>query len=510
MSFLAENESLTPLVASYLLNVEKIRVMPTLNGKSVLRIQPPLNVRLENCTRLIQALDHVGKIIQAGRTDLLVGHLLSENKIIELKSANKTKAEPNNHIQPSEDPREGRFAFLVHLLHEQSYADFDSSLQVLNKKQLAELSYRWNGIAKPAVIGSTRITSLTGEQAYGEFIVIQRTAEQLLALDPKESVAELVEATNLALKNGAKIIGLGGYTSVVTQGGRLLLDTKAALTTGNSFTVLASIDAVKEACRRLLIPLRHARVAIIGAGGSIGSAAAKLFAEEAGGLILVGNPKNPKNTEIRLLWVIKQLIQRLQEKAKLNDLGDLGEALLAGANNKKIEEFAMQLMNENGASLDLSWTLDCNQACAMADIVVTATSSIEALIDPFCLKPGAIICDVSRPPNVSETITELRPDVLVLDGGVVEVPGRPDLGWNFGFSRGLAYACMCETMMLGLEKKYEPISLGSDLNDSTLDLFRTLALKHGFKIAELRQFGKEIEPNAWDRLIQARRKKSPP
>ena len=99
-------------------------------------------------------------------------------------------------IEPRENSNEGRFAFLVHLLHEGSYADFDSSLQTLSQKQLAELSLKWNGIAKPAVIGSTRIISKTGAKAYGEFIVIQRTAEQLLALDRKEAVAELAFATH--------------------------------------------------------------------------------------------------------------------------------------------------------------------------------------------------------------------------------------------------------------------------------------------------------------------------
>ena len=72
LSFLAENESLTPLIASYLLNVQKLRVMPTLNGKGVLRIQPPLNVSTKSCSLLIEAFRQVGKIIAELRTDLLI------------------------------------------------------------------------------------------------------------------------------------------------------------------------------------------------------------------------------------------------------------------------------------------------------------------------------------------------------------------------------------------------------------------------------------------------------
>ena len=35
-----EQEFFTPLFASYMLNVEGVRVAPTLNGKSVIRIEP--------------------------------------------------------------------------------------------------------------------------------------------------------------------------------------------------------------------------------------------------------------------------------------------------------------------------------------------------------------------------------------------------------------------------------------------------------------------------------------
>ena len=41
------------------------------------------------------------------------------------------------------------------------------------------------------------------------------------------------------------------------------------------------------------------------------------------------------------------------------------------------------------------------------------------------------------PPNVSEEIIKVRPDVLVVDGGIVESPGRPDLGWNWALVEDL-------------------------------------------------------------------------
>jgi len=85
------------------------------------------------------------------------------------------------------------------------------------------------------------------------------------------------------------------------------------------------------------------------------------------------------------------------------------------------------------------------------------------------------------------------PDVLVIDGGVIEVSGLPSLGWNFGFDKGLAYACMSETMMLALEKHYVHTSLGSSgISLDTILMTRELAQKHGFKLASFKSFNKPI------------------
>ncbi|MBY6278198.1 MAG: aminotransferase III, partial [Symbiobacterium thermophilum] len=134
----------------------------------------------------------------------------------------------------------------------------------------------------------------------------------------------------------------------------------------------------------------------------------------------------------------------------------------------------------------------------------TATSSAEDLVTPANLKFGAVVCDISRPPNVSRAVKEARPDVLVIDGGVVEVPGRPDLGWNFGFERGLAYACMAETMILGLMGHFQDTSLGADLNLPMIRQIRQWAEELGFRLAQLRSFDRPLSEAEWAQLMAAR------
>ncbi|MGE5654190.1 MAG: aminotransferase III, partial [Bacillota bacterium] len=148
---------------------------------------------------------------------------------------------------------------------------------------------------------------------------------------------------------------------------------------------------------------------------------------------------------------------------------------------------------------------DCAEHLPHADIVLAATSSTDAFITADMLKFGAVVCDMSRPSNVSREVAQLRPDVLVIDGGVIAVPGLPSLGWNFGYDKGLAYACMSETMMMALEHRYEHASLGVDLNIEHMNYLRDQAKAHGFALAGFRSFDEPLTDADWQRVIDARR-----
>jgi predicted amino acid dehydrogenase len=139
----------------------------------------------------------------------------------------------------------------------------------------------------------------------------------------------------------------------------------------------------------------------------------------------------------------------------------------------------------------------------MADVVVTATSATANLINPRSLVPGAVVCDLARPANVGPEVAVLRPDVLVIDGGIIDVPGHPDLGL-YGLGQGLAYACMAETMMLTLDGHLRNTSLGTDLAPEGLRMLHRLADLHGFRVAQLRSFGQPLDHADWDRLVAFR------
>jgi len=148
-------------------------------------------------------------------------------------------------------------------------------------------------------------------------------------------------------------------------------------------------------------------------------------------------------------------------------------------------------------------TTNTKQALRSADIVVAVTSSIDTIIEPQDLKPGAVVCDVARPRDVSVKVANERPDVLVIEGGVVDVPGNDvQFNFNFGFPPGTAYACMAETMILALEERCENYSLGRDLTVSQVREIHRLGKKHGFKLAGLRSFERALSPEDLNLFIR--------
>jgi len=340
-----------------------------------------------------------------------------------------------------------RFAFLIHPISVRK--------DVARKYPIARyLPEPWveRAIAyvPPKVISHiTGIRSKTGAEAEGWFVGCPLTPRQFLELDVDFVYDKIIKAANVARARGAKIVGLGAYTSIAGDGG-VTVDkgVDVAITTGNSFTCWTAIEGARRGAALMGVDPCDARVAIVGATGSIGRVCAHLLAEDGG----------------------------------------VGEMVLLGRNAERLREVAAEL--NSGANARIATDLDAE--LPNADIIVTVTSAVDAVIHPDHLKPGAVVCDVARPRDVSTRVARERDDVLVIEGGVVKVPGQVEFNFNFGFPPGMAYACMAETMILALEGRYESFSLGKDHDLSRVREIAALAEKHGFEMAGFRSFEKAV------------------
>ncbi|MBS4022744.1 MAG: aminotransferase class III-fold pyridoxal phosphate-dependent enzyme [Dethiobacter sp.] len=509
LGIMAEQELLTPVISAYLLNKEKIRVAPTLNGNAVIRIEPPLTITEDQCREALAGIERMLAVLTQGNTAKLLSFMLGENE--ERQYTVFTPGLPNR-IYPSGDDSEGRFAFLMHPLDLQSYHQFDDSLLSFNESELAELTGRWNDLIDPFVVAKTHITSSCGKKAYGEFIVVPRTTEELVEMPKKQALEELKAAVTLAKERGARIVGLGAYTSVVSMGGLYVKDEGVPVTTGNSYTVVAAIDAVNTALKRLDMSPSHATAAVIGATGAIGKGLSTLLSETVSSLILIGNPNHKESSINRLQGIAAEIYRYLASLLENNHQftpGSIGSVLAESKelppSTAPLSDFVEFVRGSSRKNRLISVSTSINEVLPRADVVVSATNTMGKIIHAGNLKHGAVVCDISRPANVSEDVERVRPDVLVLDGGVVEVPGLPSLGWNFGFEEGLAYACMAETMMLALDQHYTNFSLGSSgITLESILKTRELANKHGFRLASFRSFNHPLSEERWQAVLAAR------
>jgi acetylornithine/succinyldiaminopimelate/putrescine aminotransferase/predicted amino acid dehydrogenase len=503
-------DGLAFFAASYLLNEGRVRVAPTLNGSHVLRVQPPLTVTRDECAWILRAFRDLASVMASGRSDRFFRACLGAEP--PPREAPRTisgvyRFDPTALRSPAQEVEEGRFAFIAHLLDGKSLADLDRSLAPFRVNQLEELTRRFEDSAEPFVASTVRIESPVGRVATGDFIILPKSSAQLLRMTPEEAMADVMAAVHLGRDRGAKIVGLGGYTSVVAQNLRALLKMGVALTTGNSYTVVSAIEAALEASRMTAGKLETSHVAVVGGGGSIGSALASLLAEHVASLVLVTREGDAAAMRSRyttiLARIVRHLRRRLGEGASFREGSlacELGRvpcgAELPLTGRVRVDESLGARLLEEVRDLPIRWTTALESTVAQSDIVFLATSSPEALLRSEMVQAGTVVCDLSRPANVSDDLHR-RDDVLVIDGGIVEVPGRPSLGFHFSLASGLAYACMAETMMLSLEHRYEHTSLGRDLDEGTLDYLRGLADKHGFRLAELRARQRPLDLSAW-------------
>lgn len=289
----------------------------------------------------------------------------------------------------------------------------------------------------------------TGEEAEGILLTLGTTPREMMRRPPSFTYRRLIRAARMSERMGAQLMGLGAFTSVVGDAG-ITVAQKAdiGITSGNSLTVAATLEAAKQAV--LLMKggrPDHVRAVVIGATGSIGAVCARLLAQAVRDVVLVA----PRAE--RLLSLKQQIEQETP-----------GARVIAATHP--------------------------DAYVGDADLIITTTSALTGkVINVDKLKPGAVVCDVARPPDVKEEDAKRRPDVLIVESGEIVLPGEPDFGFDIDMPPGTAYACLSETALLAMEGKFEDYTLGRNIEmDRVKEMYR-LWQKHGLQLAGLRSFG---------------------
>jgi predicted amino acid dehydrogenase len=359
---------------------------------------------------------------------------------------------PDIHYLQPHQAGINRFAFVIHPL----------DVSFIHKHRL----FRWTRYLPNDLVEAvaayipplylSRITGgqspTTGQRIEGHLISLGATPRQMLRHGERFTYRRLNQAARLAERKGARIMGLGAFTSVVGDAGITVAhEADIAITSGNSLTVAATLEAAKQAVIKMgKQDLTTGKAMVIGATGSIGAICARLLAQAIFDVVLI-------SIEPEKLIDLKRTIEREAPGAHVT-IGTRTEDLVA----------------------------DC-------DLIVTATSAFgQRIIDITQCKPGAVICDVARPPDINPAEAALRPDVLVIESGEVLIPGDIDFGYDIGLPPKTAYACLAETALLAMEGRFEDYTLGRDITIERVKEIYHLFKKHQFQLAGLRSFGRYV------------------
>lgn len=339
-----------------------------------------------------------------------------------------------------------RFAFIVHPIDLQDVIRFEP--KAANKRlPLIEKMLEWMEPFEASHIKGLK--SSTGEECEGWFLTCPFFPKQFLDFPRDKVYKKIIDTGKLAEKLGASILGLGAYTSIVGDAGiTISKNLNIPVTSGNSLTIAMAIEGAVEAARLMRIDVKTCTASVLGATGAIGRACAYILSEQVGKLIIVARSA------------------------------------------KRLNELASEIKEEKGARVICS--TDVEESVNKSDIVISATTSLQGIIKPTYPRPGSVICDIALPHDVCREVATARPDVLIIEGGIVKVPGDVDFGYDFGYPPGVALACMSETMVLTLEGKFENYSLGRKISIEKVEEIYRLARKHGFELAGFRSFERSI------------------
>jgi len=301
--------------------------------------------------------------------------------------------------------------------------------------------------APPQLLERVEVTSPTGKTIEGAYIDSCFVPEMLSRF--KTARRKVLNAMELAQKNGIDITALGGFTSIIFENFNLLKEQQIRsttlqwerFTTGNTHTAWVICQQVEASAPRVGIDLARAKVAVVGATGDIGSAVCRWLSQRTG---------------------VAELLLVARQQQPLLDL----QAELGGGRILPLE-----------------------QALPEADVVVWVASLPRTLsIDVASLRRPCLMIDGGYPKNLDSKAAGER--IHVLKGGIVEFCS--DIGWQMmemvemDRPQRQMFACFAEAMLLDFEGLHTNFSWGrNNIDIARMEWIGEASLRHGFRALEL-------------------------
>ena len=298
----------------------------------------------------------------------------------------------------------------------------------------------------PRPVCHIEVASVLGHSTHGIYIESFIPPDRLGLENKRENLGRVVDAAACAIQAEARIVSLGGFSSILLEGDSDLLPPRrnTAFTTGNTLTVAFIVQGIQKLCALQGKEMSEATLLIVGATGDVGSGCARCLAP---------------------------LVHRI---------------VLNARNLNRLRALAEELTFAGGPIVDIA--TDLQETAVQSDIVICVASLESPSLLLGHLAPHAIVCDAGYPKNLAPV--EALQDCTVFYGGLGQVTGGmtfvPDVHsvlHSHPFPH-VGQGCMLEGMVLALEGRFEPFSQGRGfITPERVQEIESMAARHGIRLA---------------------------
>ena len=306
----------------------------------------------------------------------------------------------------------------------------------------------------PRAVCQVDIASITGAKACGLYIDSFIPPDRLEAAHVHENIARVRGAAACAIHAGAKIVSLGGFSSILIEGNfdrlsnkfdQLSKKNETVFTTGNTLTVGFIVQGIHKMCAREGRDLQSSTLLIVGATGDVGSGCARCLAP-----------------------VVRRVLLSARDADRLRRL--------------------QAELQADGIQVEIA--TDLQRFSVEADVVICAASLASPSLLLSRVAPDAIVCDAGYPKNLSPSAKMLGAKVFF--GGLGQITGGMKFAPDFHgiLNRhpfpDVVHGCLLEGMALALEARFEPFSQGRGfISRERVEEMETIAARHGIYLAPL-------------------------
>jgi len=460
------------IAASWLIREQNLVTMPCFSKPSVLRIQPPLTSDESLLDNIRISFSNLAELVREDRSGLLLlPHKHSPNKkpVAELESEKFEKDVTSSPLIISNTNKSSvtknlKFQFSVHPLDHDNFRKtcpkslFENDSNYIEEIESSLYMFREFGKRLSSPCYQIEPFELGGSTISGQIYSIGWYAKELMSISEDDRKLAIASIGKAAVDYDASVLGLGGFTSIISKGGYSFRNLDMSVTSGSCLTAVTAVQSSID-----YATIDGINYGVIGANGSIGELCWQLLLheilnkEKSDNIYLLYNPDSPNGRDKLLASLVKCMekitkseyhknsyigrfskefsrrIRSIQGKASGNQINKVLQRTC-------LDYFGRPLLSINAAN-DKTVLFEL-------DHVLVATNQVGYIQGLESLKKGSIVFDIGRPASVDSLHLSLL-GIRVFESGLVKHPSDILIARNnlVGLPSGVLLGCLAETML---------------------------------------------------------------